>query len=196
MNQATAENRLISAQDYLDGEPLAEYRHEFIKGDIYAMAGAGDAHVAVTGNAFALIRNYLRGSGCRTYVADMKVRIADDEAFFYPDVMVSCDPNDQLPAQNYVKNAPKLIIEVLSPSTEVYDRGKKFILYRKLVSLQEYVLINPREYYLELYRRQDNDSWVLFSFDHKDAVIEFNSIGMKCNFIDLYEDVVFDLDAL
>jgi Uma2 family endonuclease len=189
--QAIAERLLISTQEYIDGEPLADIRHEFIEGEIYAMAGAGDAHVKVTLNMALLLKSHLRGSGCSTYVADMKVRIADDDAFFYPDVMVTCDPEDQLPQQNYIKNTPKLIIEVLSPSTEVYDRGKKFILYRKLASLEEYVLINPREYYVELYRRRDHDSWLLFSFDKEDAMIEFKSVQMKCRLIDLYEDIVF-----
>jgi len=191
MNQYTAESLLIPVDDYLEGEPFADTRHEYIEGDVYAMAGAGDAHVLVTGNAFALIKNHLRGSGCRTYVADMKVRVGADEAFFYPDVMVTCDPDDQLPEQNYVKNAPKLIIEVLSPSTEMNDRGKKFILYRKLSSLEEYVLIDPRTYYVELYRRQEDNRWLMLTFDQENAIVDFASVGMECTLIDLYEDVVF-----
>ncbi|HHL18369.1 MAG TPA: Uma2 family endonuclease [Thiothrix sp.] len=191
MNQSVAENLVITVKDYLEGEPLANIRHEYIDGDVYAMAGAGDAHVKVTLNAAFLLKGQLRGSGCSTYVSDMKVRIGEDEAFFYPDVMVTCDAKDQYPEQNYIKKFPKLIIEVLSPSTESKDRGKKFILYRTLESLEEYVLIDPREYYVELYRRQDNDHWMMVSFDQEDAVIEFKSVGMTCNLIDLYEDVVF-----
>ncbi len=156
------------------------------------MAGAGDAHVKVTLNTALLLKPQLRGAGCSTYVADMKVRIADDEAFLYPDVMVTCDPDDQLPEQNYIKNSPKLIIEVLSPSTENKDRGKKFILYRKLLNLEEYVLIDPREYYVELYRKQDDNRWVMRTFDKSDAVIEFKSILMTFNLIDLYEDINFE----
>ncbi len=191
MNQSVAENLVITVKDYLAGEPLADIRHEYIEGDVYAMAGAGDAHVKVTLNAAFLLKNQLRGSGCSTYVSDMKVRIGKDEAFFYPDVMVTCDPDDQLPEQNTIKNAPKLIIEVLSPSTERKDRGKKFILYRTLASLEEYVLIDPREYYVELYRRQDNNHWMMASFNQEDAVIEFKSVQMSFNLIDLYEDIVF-----
>ena len=192
MNQAVAENLLITAEEYLEGEPLADIRHEYIEGEVHAMAGAGDAHVKVTLNTALLLKSQLRGTGCSTYVADMKVRIADDEAFFYPDVMVTCDPDDQLPEQNYIKNSPKLIIEVLSPSTENKDRGKKFILYRKLSSLEEYVLIDPREYYVELYRKQDDNRWIMLTFDNSDAVIEFKSIKMTFNLIDLYEDINFE----
>jgi Uma2 family endonuclease len=192
MSQALAENLSITAKEYLEGEPLADIRHEYIEGEVVAMAGAGDAHVKVTLNTALLLKYQLRGTGCSTYVTDMKVRIADDEAFFYPDVMVTCDPDDQLPEQNYIKNSPKLIIEVLSPSTENKDRGKKFILYRKLSSLEEYVLIDPREYYVELYCKQDDNRWVMLTFDKSDAVIEFKSIQMTFNLIDLYEDVNFE----
>ena len=191
MNQSVAENLVITVKDYLAGEPLADIRHEYIEGDVYAMAGAGDAHVKVTLNAAFLLKNKLRGTGCSTYVSDMKVRIGEDEAFFYPDVMVTCDPDDQLPEQNTIKNSPKLIIEVLSPSTESKDRGKKFILYRTLASLEEYVLIDPREYYVELYQRQDNNHWMMASFNQEDAVIEFKNVQMNFNLIDLYEDIVF-----
>ncbi|MEE9356559.1 MAG: Uma2 family endonuclease [Methylococcaceae bacterium] len=195
MNQILAENLPISSEQYLDGELEAETKHEYIDGEVNAMAGAGDAHAAVSGNAFALIKSHLRGSGCRTYFADMKVRIGKDEAFFYPDVMVCCDPTDQLPEQNYVKNSPKLIIEVLSPSTENKDRGKKFILYRKLPSLEEYVLIDPREYYVEMYRRQADKQWMLFSHEGAESLLEFASIGLRCTLVDLYEDVIFGNDS-
>jgi len=191
MSQLAVDSSFISAKEYLEGEPLAETRHEYIDGATIAMAGAGDAHVKVTLNSALLLKNHLRGSECSTYITDMKVRIGEGEAYFYPDVMVTCDPDDQLPEQNYFKNSPNLIIEVLSPSTESMDRGKKFILYRKLPSLQEYVLIDPKTYYLELYRREDDNRWVMMSFDQEDDVIEFQSIKMTCTLAELYEDVVF-----
>ncbi|MBT4837175.1 MAG: Uma2 family endonuclease [Methylococcales bacterium] len=134
MNQALAENIFINPEDYLQGESLANTKHEYIYGKIHAMAGASDGHVAVAGNAFALIKTHLKGSECRTYISDMKVQIGNKHAFFYPDVMVCCEPSDKLAEQNYLKKSPKLIIEVLSPSTEMKDRGEKFILYRKLLS--------------------------------------------------------------
>lgn len=192
MSQTLSNDIRITAQEYLQGERLAEMKHEYIDGEVFVMAGAADAHVKTTGNIFALIKAHLRGSGCSTYVADMKVRVGEDDAFFYPDVMVCCDPSDQLPEQNYVKNAPKLIIEVLSPSTEQKDRGKKFILYRKISSLEEYVLINPSEYYVEVYRRQSNNQWLLFSHEGDDSILELASINMQCTLAELYEDIVFD----
>ncbi len=191
MNQLLAENLPILPDQYLDGELEAETKHEYIDGEVYAVAGAGDAHVKVTLNMALLLKNHLRGSECSTYVNNMKARIGKDEAFFYPDVMVCCDPSDQLPEQNYIKNSPKLIIEVLSSSTENKDRGKKFILYRKLPSLEEYVLIDPREYYVEMYRRQADKQWMLFSHEGAQSVLEFASIRLRCTLVDLYEDVIF-----
>ena len=189
MAQALQTPPYISAQEYLRLELSADTKHEYIDGEIHAMAGASDAHVKVTGNAYALLKNHLRGSGCSTYIADMKLRIGQDEAFFYPDAMVCCDPSDQLPEQDLVKNSPKLIIEVLSPSTEAHDRGKKFMLYRKLPSLEEYLLIDPRTYYVELFRRESDIQWSLTATDGPESLLTLNSAGLACCLADLYEDV-------
>ena len=127
--------------------------------------------------------------GCTTYIADMKLRIGQDEAFFYPDVMVCCDPADQLPEQDLIKNSPKLITEVLSPSTEAHDRGKKFMLYRKLLSLEEYLLIDPRNYYVELFHRENDIQWSLTAIEGAASQLTLNSVGLTCSLADLYEDV-------
>jgi len=191
MSQALAKNLYISPQEYLEGEPLAETKHEYIDGEVYAMAGASDAHTTVALNAASALKIHLRGSPCRTYISDMKVRIGEDNAFFYPDVMICCEPSDQEEEQNYLKKSPKIIIEVLSPSTENKDRGEKFILYRQLSSLEEYILIDPRKYYVEHYKRLENDQWILSSYDNAESELIFSSINFKCSLVDLYEDVVF-----
>ena len=151
-----------------------------------------DAHVSISGNAFALLKNHLRGTGCRVYMSDMKVRVKQDTAFFYPDVMVTCDPADL--QRSHYKHAPTLIIEVLSPSTEAYDRGNKFALYRELDSLQEYVLINPRPYAVDVFRRNEYGRWELFAFSGETANVSFASVDYECTMRDLYEDVNFALD--
>ena len=96
-----------------------------------------DGHVTVNTNLITLIKPHLRGSGCKSYISDMKVRIGEDSAYYYPDLLVSCDPADH--KRNYIKQSPLLIVEILSSSTEAYDRGDKFAFYRQLESLQEYV---------------------------------------------------------
>jgi len=111
----------LSPEAYLQLEQQSQTKHEYINGAVYAMAGASDAHVTISGNLFARLRSHLRGGGCRLYIADMKVRILDRNCFYYPDVMVTCNPQDQ--ANSTYKQFPKLIVEVLSDSTEAFDRG-------------------------------------------------------------------------
>lgn len=156
------------------------------------MASASDAHVKVAGNTYALIKSHLRDSSCSTYIADMKVSVNEGEAFFYPDVMVTCDPSDQQPERNYTKQCPKLIIEVLSPSTESKDRGSKFQYYRQLASLEDYVLINPNAYYVELFHRHNEHEWLLSSYQGLNATLTLTSIKLSISLSDLYEDVRFE----
>jgi len=149
----------LSAEDYLCLEAESSIKHEYINGEAYAMAGATDTHVTIAGNLFALLRSHIRGSGCRVYIADMKVQIETRNSFYYPDVLVTCDPRDrELPTY---KKPPKLIIEVLSDSTEAFDRGDKFADYRTLDSLEEYVLINTRHQRVECFRRGTDGQWPL-----------------------------------
>ncbi|TXH79068.1 MAG: Uma2 family endonuclease [Thiothrix sp.] len=188
---ALASSALLNPEAYLQGERETDQRYEYIRGEVYAMAGAGDGHVRISGNVFALLKAHLRGSGCSVYMADMKVRVKEDEAFFYPDVMVTCDPADL--QRNYTKHSPRLVIEVLSASTEGYDRGVKFALYREITSLQEYVLIDPRSYRVDVFRRNAQDRWELFAFTTMDSQVEFASVNCRLAMQDLYEDVDFGL---
>jgi Uma2 family endonuclease len=155
----------LTPDEYLQMEEQSAIKHEYIDGYIYAMAGALDPHVTIAGNLFALLRNHVRGSGCRVYIADMKARIESLNRYYYPDVMVTCDQRDQeTPAY---KRFPCLIVEVLSNSTEAFDRGDKFADYQALESLQEYVLINTRRQRVECFRRNHEGLWVLQSSPFK-----------------------------
>lgn len=182
----------ISPEEYLQGELVAELRHEYIEGNVYAMAGASDAHTKVSLNMALLLKPHLRGLGCSIYLSDMKLSVNNNKAYFYPDVMVTCEPSDQAAECNYIKHSPKLIIEVLSPSTEAKDRGRKFILYRQIASLEEYILIDPQSYYLEQYTRQSNDKWILQSYIGKKTNVYFKSIDLTCSMTDFYDDVLFE----
>lgn len=192
MTAALAQKQGISPAEYLEGEQITPCKHEYVHGEVYAMAVASDAHVRVSGNAYLVLRNHLRGSGCSVYMADMKVRVKQDTAFFYPDVMVTCDPADL--RLNHFKQSPTLIIEVLSPSTEGYDRGAKFAFYRELASLQEYVLLDPLSYQADVFRRNAHGRWELFSFTGENSIVSFASVGLECPMQALYEDVDFTLE--
>ncbi|MCL6752259.1 Uma2 family endonuclease [Nostoc sp. CCCryo 231-06] len=187
---ASPQENYLTPQEYLQIEEQNPVKHEYIDGYIYAMAGALDAHVTIAGNLFALLRNHLRGSGCRVYIADMKARIESLNRFYYPDVMVTCDQRDQeTPAY---KRFPCLIVEVLSNSTEAFDRGDKFADYQTLESLQEYVLINTKRQRVECFRRNEQRLWILQSYTAEDKSFRLNSVDFEETMATLYEDVVFE----
>lgn len=177
----------ITPEQYLALEEKSPVKHEYINGYIYAMAGASDPHITVTGNIFTLIRNHIRGSGCRVFFTDMKTRIEAINRFYYPDVMVTCDERDK-GLLNY-KKFPCLIIEILSDSTEAFDRGDKFADYQNMETLQEYVLIDVKKPKVDCFRRNDQGLWVLQSYT--ESSFEFQSINFQGNMDDLYEDVTF-----
>ena len=177
----------ISPEEYLEGEKVSQIKHEYIDGEVYAMAGASDAHVTITGNLFSLLRSHLRGSGCRVYMLDMKAQIQAINRYFYPDVMVTCDAQDK--EFEYFKSSPCLIVEVLSGSTEGFDRGKKFTDYRHLKSLQEYVLISQDTMSVECFRRNDEGRWELYPYE-KGAEVHLASVDFRCAIAPIYEDVV------
>ena len=154
--------------DYLAWEAEQTERHEFVDGEVFAMAGAEDRHVTVAGNMYIPLREHLRGGPCRTYMSDMRLQVAACNSYFYPDVLVTCSAND---VQNpLIKAEPRLIIEVLSPSTAAYDRGIKFSHYRRLPSLREYVLIDIDERSTDVYRLGQDGLWVLHPFAKGDTV--------------------------
>jgi Uma2 family endonuclease len=186
---ATPKFDRITQEEYLEMEEKSEIKHEYIDGYVYAMAGANDPHVTITGNAFALIRSHLRGTGCRVYFADMKARIDSLNCFYYPDVMVTCDPRDiQTPDR---KRFPKLIIEVISKSTEGFDRGDKFADYQQLESLEEYVLVSTERQRLDCFRRNHEGLWIFKSYSGDREKFQLFSINFEGEFTDLYEDVSF-----
>lgn len=186
---SAAEIRIMTRQEYLEWEEKQDTKHEFLDGivyEVYAMTGARDAHVTVAGNLFALCKSHLRGKPCRAYISDMKVQLAESNGVFYPDVFVTCDPRDR--DMDYHKSYPSLIVEVLSPSTAGYDRGNKFAAYRKIETLQEYALVDPSAFSVDLFRRNDSGHWVLYPTE-KQGQVEFASIGLSVSMNDIFEDV-------
>lgn len=178
----------LSPEEYLEGEKVSLIKHEYIQGRIYAMAGASDAHVTITANLVTLLRNHIRGSGCRIYVADMKARIESLNIFYYPDIMVTCDPRDT--DNEYFKRYPCLIIEVLSSSTEAFDRGDKFSDYQELETLQEYVLISQNRQRIDCFRRNAEGRWELYSY-RGNQELQLTSLNLTSSLAAVYEDVSF-----
>lgn len=173
-------------QDYFAWEPEQPVKHEYVAGEVFAQAGARQNHVVVALNIAGALRQRLRGTPCRAYISDMQLEVAQADAVFYPDVMVSCHPED-LTAER-VLHHPRVIVEVLSDSTVAYDRGGKFAAYRMLESLQEYVLIDPERRSLEIFRRLPSNDWLLATGDSARALV-LAALEMEIGFDEVFEDV-------
>lgn len=176
----------LDMDTYLAWEMDQASRHEFFRGEVFAMTGARRAHVTVALNLGAALKYHLRGSGCRAYVADMKLQVREADAVFYPDVMVSCDRLDH--AAELALEHPVLIIEVLSDSTAAFDRGGKFAACRRLKSLMEYVLVDIDARRIECFRRSPEGLWVLHEFAGE-GDIELVSVELRLSLADVFEDV-------
>lgn len=176
----------FSAQDYLVWENARPDKNEFLRGKVFAMVGATRKHVTVAGNVFRLLSNALQSSACRAYISDMKLRIEAADAFFYPDVLVTCDAKDH-EADAFMVSAV-LIVEVLSPSTEAYDRGEKFAAYRKVPTLREYLLIDPESRRVEIYRVGTEGQWVLTEVAG-DGTLSLTSVDLDVPVQQLFENV-------
>ena len=167
MGQA-AEKPVLTAEEFIAWESGQRERHEFVNGEVFAMAGAEDRHVTVAGNFYIALREHLRGTPCRTFMSDMKLQVTAANSYFYPDVMVTCNSADA--ASPLSKAEPVLLVEVLSPSTAAYDRGEKFVHYRRIASLQEYVLVDIDTRRTDVFRKQADGMWVLHPFEGAEPV--------------------------
>ena len=178
----------LSADEYLSFEHTSQGKHEYRNGQIYAMAGASNNHVIIAGNLFASLRFKLRGTGCRPYMADTKVYISTKNTYYYPDVVVSCDSRES--GFNTFLSYPCLIAEVLSDTTEAFDRGDKFADYRHLSSLTEYILISQKRIAIDVFHRNQHGQWVLSTYN-ANQTFQLRSINVDIEVAELYEDVEF-----
>ena len=169
-----------------------ELRHEYVDGEILAMTGSSIPHNDIALNFYTALRPHLRQRGCRVNVSDVKVQANKNSRYFYPDLVVSCKPED-LKSRKFIEH-PKVIIEVLSPSTASYDRHKKLKYYRQIPSLQEYVLIDSEEITVEVYQRGEGKMWLYYPYTQGDA-IALKSLDFECPIELLYEGVSFDKES-
>ncbi|MEC4986225.1 MAG: Uma2 family endonuclease [Oscillatoria sp. PMC 1068.18] len=184
---ATPQYNQMSPDEYLQLEAQSSVKHEYRYGKAYAMAGTTDNHNQIAGNLYTLIRSHLRGSNCRVYFADVKAKLEECNCFYYPDIMVTCDRRDSQTAT--YKRYPKLIVEILSDSTEAFDRGDKFIDYQTLDTLEEYVLISTRQQRVDCYRCSEARMWVFQFYAPGQNSFQLASIDLESTFAELYEDV-------
>jgi Uma2 family endonuclease len=179
----------FTPEEYFAWEEQQLERHEYIDGEVYAMSGGTINHSEIALNFGSLLKSHLRGSGCKTLNSDARVNILASSHYVYPDASVTCDERDKTTSQ-YI-TYPCLVIEVLSSSTEAYDRGDKFKLYRRNPCLQEYVLVNAETMAINLFRKADGGgAWQIIDYEPGD-VVELVSIKLTFPIEQVYEDVVF-----
>ncbi len=171
---------------YLAWEETQYEKHEYIAGEVFAMAGARREHVVVTLNLAAAFKQALRGTRCQAYAMDLKLWVEQVDAFYYPDVMVSCSAQDHA-ADQYLSQ-PTLIVEVLSDSTAAYDRGNKFAAYRTLESLKEYVMVDIPARRVECYRRTPENEWLLHDY-LAEALCAFSSLEVNIPLSEIFENI-------
>jgi len=178
----------IDVDDYLVGEQQSDIRHEYVAGQVFAMAGASETHNRIAGNLFFHLRAATRGTPCGVFIGDMKIRVAAHDAFYYPDVLLTCASED---ADPFYKTAPCLIAEVLSPTTELTDRREKLIAYRALASLRYYILIAQDCRRVEVYSRDEAGDWRHQVYEHGgEIVFDCPPLHPRLTLDDVYEDVV------
>jgi Uma2 family endonuclease len=179
----------VTPEAYLAWEASQETRHEFVDGEILAMTGGAIAHNDIALNCYRALYPSVKKQGCRLNVSDVKVQAKRGDRYFYPDLVISCHPDD-LNATQYVQH-PKVIIEVLSPGTTTHDRSRKLRYYRQIASLQEYLLINTDQILVESYQRQTKEMWGYRDYD-AEANLYIPSLAFEIPVSSIYENVTLE----
>ena len=189
MSSAAVQTHL-TPEEYLAWERKADTKHEYLRGEIIAMSGASYQHTIITMNISGELYIQLKGTACTVHTNDMRVRTHPETSYFYPDVVVVCDkPRFEDNTFDTLLN-PIVLVEVLSPSTQVYDRGEKFKHYQQLTSLQEYILVSQDEVGVDRYRRQTTE-WQPTEFRSLEDVLSLTSIDCELSLDDIYRRVEF-----
>jgi Uma2 family endonuclease len=180
----TLQPPFMTIEEYMEFEEHSQFRHEYVNGIVHAMSGPSLAHVRIAGELFVAFKTHLRGSSCEPFATDAKLRIRSetDEIVYYPDIVVACNRDEW--GTNYLCN-PRLVAEVLSPSTEHIDRREKAMTYRRVTSIAEYALLEQDEHKVIVHRRAEN--WRPRAYTGPQAVVEFRSIGLSVPLAQIYE---------
>ncbi len=178
---------VLNEQDYLDLEAHSQVRHEYVDGYIFAMSGTTKAHNQIALNLATLIRSHIRGTPCRVYMAEVKVRIPRKQTYYYPDIMVGCDPTDR--QSEYYLEHPCLLLEVLSESTQQIDKREKLLAYQTITSLQEYIMVSQQAPLVEVHYRDESGLWQMDTYNTIEDHIYFRCLDLQVAMTDIYEEV-------
>ena len=189
MTIRTPPQTLVTVDDYLEGEQATEVKHEYLAGQVVAMGGASDKHGLIAGALYAALLPAARRKACQLFSAEMKVRVDHDgeSYFYYPDLLLSCQPDDKESA--YYRRHPCLLVEVLSPSTERIDTREKLFAYRLLPSLREYLLLRQDRLQADLYQWSDEGRWQHHVLGQPDDALALRCLDAAVSLRDVYADV-------
>lgn len=181
------EVKYLSEKEYLAFERNALDKHEFYKGEVFAMSGASFKHNLIESNLRGLLHNFLKGKQCREFGSNLRIHIPSNSLYTYPDILVLCKEPDFVDEEFDTITNPSIIIEILSPSTADYDRGAKFDLYREILTLKEYLLIDSKTVHTVLYTKNNDSTWILSETKNLTDNILLPSIDFKISLADIYE---------
>lgn len=184
----------FTVQEYLELEESAVYKSEYFKGEIFAMAGASFNHNQVAGNVYLQLRQRQEKHGCRITFGDLKLCVEEIDFFAYPDLMIACDKLQFFPGRTDIILNPLVIIEILSRSTEAYDRGKKFQFYRSIPSFQEYILIDQYRVHIDQFYIEKTGKWTFRDYNDINDILQFSRIDFEIPLEKVYELVDFELE--
>jgi Uma2 family endonuclease len=186
------QKRHYTIEEYLEMEKASTEKHEYFQGEIFTMSGAGDNHNEIFSNVFIEIGNKLKGKPCRPYGSDKRMNIPENTLFTYPDISVYCNGLTHSEFDDDTSILPTVIIEILSPSTKNYDRGKKFTLYKNIPSLKEYIMIDSESVWVQSFYIDDENNWKLNEHREISDTLTLISMGFDVALSDIYNHVRFD----
>jgi Uma2 family endonuclease len=181
--------KYVTLEEYFSLEEAAQEKYEYVEGDVVAMAGATEEHNDIVSNLIREVGSFLKGKGCKIHPSDFRVTTPAGKTYFYPDASIVCGPTQKQEGVFDTLLNPAVIFEVVSEITEKIDRGYKFFYYQQIPSLQEYVLIDSREYFVEVIRRQADGVWKFDKYSMSDQSFHLNSINHTLSFDDVYYGV-------
>ncbi|WP_025143856.1 Uma2 family endonuclease [Pedobacter jeongneungensis] len=186
------QKRRYTVEEYLEMEKEATVKHEYYQGEIFAMSGASYNHNILFSNIFLAVGNKLKGKLCRIFGSDMRMNIPENSLFTYPDISIYCNDIKHIDIDEETFILPTVIIEILSPSTKNYDRGKKFNLYKDIPLLKEYIMIDSESVSVEAYYINEEKNWVLNQHKEISDTLTLVSMGFDVALSDIYEHVLYN----
>ena len=181
----------LTIEEYLEMEEKSDEKHEYHKGEVFAMSGPKLDHIRITMNMVALLKGALRGSGCEVFATDLRIYVESEELLTYPDLSIVCGEPETRDDDDWNLTNPAVIVEVLSKSTMAYDRGTKFELYKGLVSLREYILVDSRSVSVEQFCKDGEGRWAFRKYDKLTDKIVVETVGVELTLEEIYENVRF-----